>query len=118
MNHEIDDTPTLVVPEFKSNIPAHLADSLPESERWLYAQVSIALQQNEWLIQRAVKVDRRQVSTDRRLDEISEKVRNFEELKATLTGRWSVVAMLFGGLLLPVLLLAIGAWLNSRFTPH
>jgi hypothetical protein len=100
-------------PQFSPNIPKHLLADMDEQERWLYERASIQEQQNEWLMRRAIMADVRHAKADSRMSTIEARIKPFEELKVVLTAKWSVLAILFSGLVAPLLLAAFGAWIAS-----
>lgn len=103
------------MPEFKSKIPAHLLSGLPETERWLYDQVSIQGQQNEWIIRRSIKSDIRQDETAAEVAASRERIEALEQLRRIMTAKWSVVIFIFSAFAGPIALAAFGAWMYAFF---
>lgn len=109
-----DDTP----PKFKPNIPPHLLNTMSDTDRYLMEAASIHGQQNEWLMQRAVNADLRHARADARMDKIEARIAPFEELKVVLTAKWSVIAMLFSAIAIPVALAIFGAYISAWLNKH
>lgn len=113
-----DEEGELQVPRFQSEIPEHLIASLSLKEKWQYEQISIQGKQNQWLIQRSVKADKRQNETDEKITTLDTRVKVFEELKTIMTAKWSLVGGLFIIILIPAALAVFGAWIIHWFEKH
>jgi hypothetical protein len=103
------DTTNMEVPKFESKVPEHLLRGKTDAEMWMYHEMSIQSQQNEWLMYRAVKIDKRQDATERRLQAVEERQTDLQDFRRVLTAKWSVVVTMASvGMVLLI------EWVRSR----
>jgi hypothetical protein len=104
------------IPKFEPQIPNHLIEGLSKTDQWLCQCMSVQKQQNEWLIERAIKTDQRHREADKRMQELDARLKPFENRWVVLTAKWSIVAIIVGGLAVPVMLVWFASWLNHFYT--
>jgi len=109
------DTPLDIPPEFFPNVPAPLLEKLPPKDRWLYERMSVIERQNNWIVEHQVKADRWRRAADERTARVEGRVLLLEELKITLTAKWSIVFLIFVCIISPIVFSFLGVWLQYRF---
>lgn len=91
---------------------------LPESERWLYEQVSIQGQYSKWLVDRSVAADAVQDDLQRKVADIQSQVDALQLLRVILGAKWKVIVWLASALAVPVLITIIGAYIVNKLRLH
>jgi hypothetical protein len=82
----------LEIREFKSSIPPHLLGKLSESERYLVETMSRLENQNNWLVNALLKVNKDVLDCDRRITETNRNVATVSDWKQLMSGKWAVLA--------------------------
>jgi hypothetical protein len=105
-------------PVFKPQIPKHLLSDLSEKDRWMYGEITIQRQQNEWIIEQLQSGDDRFQAIENRQDKTESKVQTLEKFKSTLTAKWTVATAIFLSLIFPIVIAFLGAafmwWFEKR----
>lgn len=96
-------------PVFKPQIPGDLLENLSKRDRYLYEQLSIQHQQNEWIIDRLQVGESRFKELESKQVETDSKVAGLEKFKTVLTAKWTVGVALFSMIAFPIVLAFLGA---------
>ena len=96
-------------PAFVSSIPPHLTMRLTDQERYLVETLSKMEQQNGWLVDHVLELNKAAMDTDVRLQAI-------ENWKTFLSGKWAVAAAA-AVMVIPLLLEAVLEWAKKHISP-
>src|SRR3954471_15987668 len=102
-------------PEHKPQVPAPLMRGLSPQERYVYEQLSIANQDNKWLMEKVIEAGKRDAEADVRIMAIEKRVGIIEDLRKIISAKWSIIVVIIVGVVNPILFGILGAWLKSKF---
>jgi hypothetical protein len=104
--------------KFEPKIPLWMRphyDAMPPHEQWKCDMASVQEQQNNWLMEHAVRADEHRAHINKRVDDLATEVKPVVatfKLLATVRAKLMAIAL---AILIPMALAVFGAWVSSKF---
>ncbi|MGN6642890.1 MAG: hypothetical protein ACTHKU_07810 [Verrucomicrobiota bacterium] len=106
------------VPKFLPDVPGPMRDKSSAHEIYIYEQLSIQRQQNEWMMNRLVQGETRFREIESKQWKMSETIKSLEQFKTILTSKWSVLAFIASVIIGPLGMLIAGAAISKWMQTH